>query len=393
LVADGNVWRAAMTVVADFHCGAPWPPAGLTRAGQVFAMRILLFVQFNQWFACPNSRQSLPSPEKVDSCSLWRSGNSGGKGGAYNWRDLRRPPMKNTVIAVGVIAALIGEPAFAADMAVKAPPPALAPVYSWTGFYGGVNVGYGWANSSNNWNIFNTGTTFGLGTICTPAGTALCVGGNDSNHLDGALGGVQAGYNWQMANYVFGIETDIDITGQKGSQIFNTSTPGFTGFTTAAPVSASYAEKLLWFGTLRGRIGFTSNQLLFYGTGGLAYGEVKMNGSATISGANFPGQVGGPVCTVFLPAIGSCPLAAWSGNDTKVGFVLGGGIEGLLIDKWTWKIEYLFVDLGKVNASFATPSECFGGPGGCIAVGPGSGTISSLITDNIVRVGLNYQFR
>lgn len=275
----------------------------------------------------------------------------------------------------------------AADMAVKAPPRVLAPapVYNWTGFYGGVNIGYGWATSSNTWNIFDPSDNVVAGPACEPAGGALCLTGSNSSHPNGALGGLQFGYNLQFANYLAGIEADIHITGQSGNYTFNSIVP------TGALVSAAYTEKLPWFGTLRGRIGFTSDHLLFYGTGGLAYGEVKMNGSATISGANAGGFVS-PPCTALLPTVGTCPLAAWSNSDTKVGFAVGGGVEGVLIDKWTWKIEYLYVDLGKVNTAFATPPVCFSVSGSCTTAGPGTGTISSMITDSIVRVGLNYQF-
>jgi outer membrane immunogenic protein len=284
-----------------------------------------------------------------------------------------------------------------ADMPLKAPsPPA---VFNWTGFYGGANVGYGWGNSNNTWNIFAANTA---STVCpTAGGGALCIVGADSDRMKGVLGGLQIGYNWQTGRYVFGIETDFDATGQRGSQTFNGANgaitlvpPGF-GPLAAAPMAAAYTEKLSWLGTLRGRVGIASDRTLFYATGGIAYGEVKSTGSATISGANtntpFFVSTG---CTATFPAFGTCPLSNWSNSADKTGWTLGGGIEQAFAGSWSVKVEYLYVDLGRANTTFATSPGCFGGAAGfgCNFMVPGTGTVSSRITDNIVRVGINYRF-
>jgi outer membrane immunogenic protein len=121
--------------------------------------------------------------------------------------DLGRIVSKRS-IAAATLAALVSSSTFAADMPLGAPPAPPA-VFSWTGFYGGVNVGYGWSNSNNTWNIF--GANFGCPTA---TGDALCIAGADSDHMKGVLGGQQIGYNWQTGRYVFGIETDFDATGQ-----------------------------------------------------------------------------------------------------------------------------------------------------------------------------------
>jgi outer membrane immunogenic protein len=277
--------------------------------------------------------------------------------------------MKKLLLISGALAALIG-PATAADLArpvYRRPVVVAAPVYSWTGFYVGGNVGGSWGNSSNTWGFFANNT-------CPPA-AGLCVTGSDSNHLKGAIGGLQAGYNWQAANYVFGVETDIEISGQKGDQVFN-GIQGANGPATAAPLSAPYTEKLPWLGTVRGRVGFTFDRLLIYAPGGLAYGRVTANGSATIAGCG-----------------GICPFASWSTADTRTGWTLGAGVEGALAGNWSWKIEYLHVDLGNVSPTLATLPAGVGGPGGALlVVNAGAGTISSRITDEIVRVGLNYKF-
>jgi outer membrane immunogenic protein len=297
--------------------------------------------------------------------------------------------MRIFLVANAVLAALFANPALAADIPLKAPPLPPPAVFSWTGFYGGANVGYSWGNSSNTWNIF--AANLGGATACPPASGALCVAGTDSNHMNGVIGGLQIGYNWQTGRYVFGIETDFDATGQRGNQTFNGANGAFLGGVIApAPTAAAYTEKLSWLGTLRGRVGIASDHTLFYATGGLAYGEVKNTGSATISGST----TGAGPCTAALPAFGTCPLGNWSNSADKTGWTIGGGVEQAFAGNWSVKVEYLYVDLGRVNTTFATLPGCFGGPGGagCSLVRPGSGTISSRITDNIVRLGLNYKF-
>jgi outer membrane immunogenic protein len=298
--------------------------------------------------------------------------------------------MNKTLIGIAAAVALIGTPALAADMPLKAPPPPPA-VFSWTGFYGGVNAGYSWGNSSNDWNFFAANPGGGT-SVCPPAGTALCIAGTDSNHMNGALGGIQIGYNWQTGRYVFGIETDFEATGQRGSQTFTGINDTILFSEAPAPMAATYTEKLPWLGTFRGRVGITSDHTLFYATGGLAYAEVKNTGSATISGINIivpPPGIQGPPCTT-----GTCPLANWSNSTVRAGWTLGTGIEQAFASNWSLKVEYLFVDLGRVNTTFATFAGCFSGlgPGGCANMVPGAGTISSRITDNIVRVGINYKF-
>src|SRR5215471_9064474 len=120
-------------------------------------------------------------------------------------------------------------PTFAADLAVKAPPPAGAFIASpWDGLYIGGNVGYG----STDFHV----TASGFGTF--------------SEHASGVVGGFQVGYNKQYGTFVLGLETDFDLTSIEKTDAFGVT------------------AKLPWFGTTRGRIGFLVNpSLLFYGTG------------------------------------------------------------------------------------------------------------------------------
>jgi outer membrane immunogenic protein len=102
--------------------------------------------------------------------------------------------MKKLATAIAAIA-LIGTPAFAADMAVKAPPPAPAPVYSWTGWYVGGNVGYSWGRANSDLAGSGNLSTF----IQTPATTSFAFADSNTTHLDGVIGGGQIGYNYQFS--------------------------------------------------------------------------------------------------------------------------------------------------------------------------------------------------
>lgn len=114
------------------------------------------------------------------------------------------------IAAVG----LIGTPTFAADMAVKAPPPPPAPVYSWTGFYVGLNAGYGWGEPSYNFDGDNGAGREWLFLLNSTSG---------SFDTSGFVGGGQIGYNWQInQTWVAGLETDINYADVHGSNSITT---------------------------------------------------------------------------------------------------------------------------------------------------------------------------
>lgn len=264
---------------------------------------------------------------------------------------------KKLLLAAAVLAALGARPAAAADMLLKAPPP--APVYSWTGFYLGGNIGYSWGLSDPNVNFFD-------------ASAFQIARADGSFGMQGVIGGGQAGFNFQAGRWVVGAETDIQASGQRGTGNF----PCAAGIcsTSGLQVNEALTQKLEWFGTARGRLGFTiTPTLLLYGTGGLAYGEVVTNG------------------VISDPA-------SFSQNNLKTGWAAGGGIEAGLSRNWTVKLEYLYMDLGDVSSNGLTATGILG-PGvphngppianhlttSFSASGPG-------ITDNILRLGANYKF-
>jgi outer membrane immunogenic protein len=239
------------------------------------------------------------------------------------------------------IAALIGTPALAADMAVKAPPPAPAPVYSWTGWYIGGNVGYSVARDPGS-----------LGAPIFP-GTGL-----ESFQImpAGVIGGVQAGYNWQVSNWVLGLETDFQGTGQKDSVcVFDCVT------NTVGTSANNISESISWLGTTRARIGVAAGSTLYYATGGVAYGRISTNITETDT-------LVGPGSTTVNTA------------TTRTGWAAGGGIESALAGNWTARIEYLHVDLGPQAIAFAH------------TVPTNTETFSTRFADNIIRAGVNYRF-
>jgi outer membrane immunogenic protein len=306
--------------------------------------------------------------------------------------------MSKTLIGIAAAAALAGTPALAADMPLKAPPPPAA-VFSWTGFYVGGNIGYSWGDAHDD---FSASVPFSgaTSTACTPVGPVVCAAASDSNHLDGAIGGLQAGYNWQYERYLAGIESDFQFSGQRqrGSNTV-TAYSQVGGIGAAGPfnpdtVTYNNSDSLNWLGTLRGRLGITTDRWLVYGTGGLAYGEVKVVGSAGATGVPITGSVGSCVTASGCP---SQPFGAWSNSQIPVGWTAGFGVERVLgDDHWSVKLEYLYVDLGSVHTTFATQALCFGngnvGGAGCGNLSPGSGTFSTRVIDNIVRLGANYRF-
>ncbi len=263
------------------------------------------------------------------------------------------------------IAAILTTSAMAADLPVKAPPIVPPVVYSWTGFYAGLNGGYSWGSTNNS-----------FATLLLPA---------ESQSMNGWVFGGQAGYNWQFnPRWVFGVEGDIDATGQKGTATLIPNTmvavfvPGpaavaLPTITTTTTTTASLEEKLPWLATFRGRIGvLPSDRVLFYATGGLAVGEVK---STSLVGTTVS------VVPSFGPGATTTSAAALAtATTTRAGWTVGAGIEGAFAPNWTAKLEYLYVDLGTLNNTF---------------VGLGAFTpllTSSHVTDNIVRVGVNYRF-
>jgi outer membrane immunogenic protein len=205
--------------------------------------------------------------------------------------------MKKIVVGAALaasLAAAVAGPAAAADLSRGYTAPAPYSAFSWAGLYAGANLGYQFGSVSNS----NTSP-------------------------NGFMGGLGVGYNWQSNQFVYGVETDIQISGAD---------------------DASLGRKFSnpWFGTVRGRAGFAVNNMLFYGTGGLAYGGTELE------------------------------TAGGSESHSHFGWTIGAGAEVALSRSWSAKVEYLFVKLTDERYALTGMDHDF--------------------ESNLLRFGLNYRF-
>ncbi len=225
--------------------------------------------------------------------------------------------MKKFVVA-SLAAVALAAPAFAADMPVKAAVKA-APIYNWNGFYVGAAGGWGWGRTNHT-------------DLVTPPFD------RGPWNIDGGILGGTIGYNWQMNQWVFGLEGD-------GSWAHIHK--DFLGVFCSTGLCFTDIRAL---GTLRARAGIAMNNWLFYATGGAAVADVR----AGIYGCD--------------------PISCIS-DTTRWGWTGGTGVEWGFAPQWSAKLEYLYVDLGnKVNYSTGFDN-----------------TVS--VTSSIVRGGINFHFR
>jgi outer membrane immunogenic protein len=291
--------------------------------------------------------------------------------------------MKRLAFVAAVLTVMVpGLSALAADLPVKAPPRVMA-VDNWTGFYIGVNGGYSWGRASTD--LVATQTSVGTITRTTLGGTVLDVTTlpavttttrlSDTAKMNGWLGGGQLGYNVKANNWVLGFEADIQGTGERGGSTFC--------LTAACPVGSTFVTSdfhLRWFATLRGRAGvLVDPSLLLYATGGLAIGEIKADYAVGLNGTGVLGTA--------------------STNTTRAGFVVGAGAEYRVSERWSFKLEYLYMDLGSVSGGAAAINSSlpiiitvgdfrFIG----VATSLNAAALSTRITDNILRAGVNFRF-
>ena len=224
--------------------------------------------------------------------------------------------MKKVLLASACLFALAA-PASAADLAARPytkAPVAVASVYNWTGFYLGIVGGGAWENGSG-----------------------------DPKMKGGFVGGT-AGYNWQTGNVVFGVEADGSWADVSASATGATVVPGF------GVVTATASSKTDAMGTVRGRIGWAVNNVLFYGTGGYAWIDNK----------------------VSVSALG----ATVSERKFHSGWTVGAGVEAFIAPQWSIKGEYLYRSLG----------------GETYFAGLGAPVNSGTLNLHSVQVGVNYHF-
>jgi outer membrane immunogenic protein len=276
--------------------------------------------------------------------------------------------------------------ALAADLATKKAPPAPLPTPMWKGFYVGLNAGGIWSNSgSANVTTYPIYQTLGTNAAYTPYYSSLN-GPLNIGSTNGFIGGGQLGYNWQPGylnnKLVFGFEADIQgvVSTGKTNRTFNNISPLSNGGSLLNSMNAN--GNMDFFGTVRGRIGYLAMpNLLVYGTGGLAYGNVSYSVNLAQYGFDTTGTVN--------------QLALGSGyySNVQVGWTAGGGAEWMFMPNWSAKVEYLYYDLGATNLEVNTVASGFSST----AVVPNrtsafytASSINGHPTGNLVRAGVNY---
>lgn len=204
--------------------------------------------------------------------------------------------MKRTVFLAAALAAIAVGATQAADLYGGGPYAAQVaiPIKNWAGPYVGANIGYQLGRTS----IFNI-------------------------EPNGIVGGVQGGYLWQFGQFVVGGEVDFELSG-------------------AEETFAAYKFSNPWFGTARARLGYAMNNILFYGTGGVAFGKGELEYFATTE------------------------------RHTHGGLAVGAGLEVGLGANWSARAEYLYVSLSDTTYALTN--------------------MNTGIESSIVRFGLNYRF-
>jgi outer membrane immunogenic protein len=256
---------------------------------------------------------------------------------------------------------LLASPVLAADMSAPLSPP-VAPAFSWTGVYFGLNAG--WVGADNS--MINQATPGADPAVPVPelaTLAALSTGGLSIGSKSGFIGGAELGYNYQINNWVAGIEADIQgIAGQAVNGSIITASGTITSTLTGSMDTR-------WLGTLRGRLGFLPTPtLLVYGTGGLAYGEVAATTSLSQSDPSISFSGGGTGGDGFTQLV--------------AGWTAGGGVEWMFAQNWSAKLEYLHYDLGTTSFTWVATDSNIGGV-------YQNETTSVHNQGNIVRVGLN----
>jgi outer membrane immunogenic protein len=247
--------------------------------------------------------------------------------------------MKKLIIACAGIAALVAgalQPAAAADVPmVYSRPPAYV-IFTWTGFYFGAHGGGAWGRKEA-----TAALPFTIGIV--PVTPAIA-----STDPTGGLAGGQIGANYQSGSFVFGVEADASWSDLTGSSTCSLNAGGLATF------AGGCNSKVQGLGTIAGRLGVAFDRTLVYGKGGAAWANDKYELNTTILNFN--------------------------ANETRWGWMLGGGVEYSFTDNWSAKIEYNYLDFGTRGIEFTDTTDQF-----------------SLNADirqriHVVKAGINYRF-
>lgn len=230
--------------------------------------------------------------------------------------------MKTTLGAAAALLMATTVAGSAADTAARSPA-YLSPAFSWSGFYAGLHMGYGWG--TNDWNFVEL-VEF-PGSTVTPA---------QNPKTNGVLAGVQAGANYQIASWVIGMEAEWTFMRGNGSaDAALTINNGIAGVTTTA------TSKIDWLAMFTGRFGYAFDRTLLYAKGGVAAAEYKDD------------------FAFLVPAVPPQFVDFGTHTNTLVGWTAGAGIEHAFTPNWSVKIEYDYVDLGTTAENFSMLGATF----------------------------------
>ncbi len=222
---------------------------------------------------------------------------AGPLGLAMHWRSNMKKYLLGTV---ALVALAVATPAVSADLGARYPvkaPPMVSPVFDWTGFYIGINGGYGWGRSR--WELLPGGVSEG------------------SHNVDGGTVGGQVGYNWQIGGWVLGLEAQgnwADFTGSNQSAIF-------LGTTNRTDVDA--------FGLFTGKVGYAWNNFMLYAKGGAAVQSVDYRYFNTVTG-----------------------VTGGTADEARWGATVGVGFEYAFAPNWSAGLEYNHLFMGKDDVAF-----------------------------------------
>ncbi len=287
--------------------------------------------------------------------------------------------MKKILLWTTSLAALGVSSAYAADLPSTKSAPLVASAPLWTGFYAGLNAGYGFgvANNAQNYGWANP-------SAYNSVITAAIAGSNSYMGRDiaqgGFIGGGQAGYNFQYGkNIVLGFEADMQGAGIGGQGSASGVAPyaSQSVIGTTAPIQAG----INWLGTARGRLGYlVAPSVLLYATGGLSYGGTYLK---TFPASFFAGTAGGGFASPLFISTQNAQ------QNFNVGWTAGGGAEWMVTQNWSVKGEALYYDLG--NTSVTNTMYLPEAPAASINPTGGS-TTRAYYQGVIARAGVNYHF-
>lgn len=280
--------------------------------------------------------------------------------------------MKKLSVIASLASLIAASSALAADLPSRkmAPAAPVAPAFTWTGFYAGINAGVNWSSRNVNYSIYGTNPAI---VDLSPADAAALSPLPYGNSRAGFIGGIQVGYNYQINQFVIGAEADfMGMAVSKRSSIVHNATLSLGNAYTNA-VSTNVEQN--WLGTVRARAGFAANKALFYVTGGFAYGNAK---TATNS--------------VVTETVGDFS-AGWAGSrdETKAGYVIGAGIEYAITNNWIIRGEYLYYNLGTASSTAAGTTLTNNGQTGLNDLNL-AGRTKTTIDGNIIRAAVSYKF-